>query len=544
MWRPPPEPDAVSENRINRGRPPFWLVIPGIAIAIAMLAPIIYLALRASQADSDIWPLIWRERTAQIAWNTIKLAVGVALAAAAIAVPLAWITTRTDLPMRRFWQTVAVLPLVISSYAGALAVIGALGPRGLVRDLLAPLGVDQLPSIYGFYGALFTLALFTYPYVYLAVRGSLLGLDPSLEEAARGLGFGPWRTFFRMTLPQLRPAIGAGALLSALYAVSDFSVVTLLRYDAFTRTIYTQYRAAFDRSFAAVLALILIAFALLLVLAEGRFRRSSSYYRVGAGAARAATPVQLRGVWKWVATGFCALIAILALVIPITTLVWWMLRGTSTGDGLVDIPAITANSMLLSALAAVAVMLAAVPVALLAVRYPSRLSRALERFTWLGYAMPGIAIALAFVFIGARYLLPLYQTLPLLVIAVAIRYLPQGVGATRASLLQVSPRLEEAARSLGQTPFGTVMRVTTPLASPGIFAGIVLVFLSVMRELPITLLLAPTGFQTLATQIWSYTGHGAFGRAASLAVVMIAVSSLPALLLSLRAERAFSGIGQ
>jgi iron(III) transport system permease protein len=190
------------------------------------------------------------------------------------------------------------------------------------------------------------------------------------------------------------------------------------------------------------------------------------------------------------------------------------------------------------------VTFAALPIALLAVRYPSRLSTSLERLTYLGYAMPGIAIALSFVFIGARYLQPLYQTLPLLVIAVAIRYLPQGVGTARVSLLQVNPRLEEAARTLGQSSFGAFSRVTVPLASPGILAGLALVFLSVMRELPITLMLAPTGFQTLATEIWSYTGHGAFGRAASIAVVMIAVSSLPALLLSLRAERAFGTMGQ
>jgi iron(III) transport system permease protein len=437
-----------------------------------------------------------------------------------------------------------VLPLVISSYAGALAVIGALGPRGLVRDVLAPLGVDELPSIYGFHGALLTLSLFTYPYVYLAVRGALLGLDPSLEEAARGLGYGSWRTFFNLTLPQLRPAIGAGSLLAALYAISDFSVVTLLRYDAFTRTIYTQYRAAFDRTLAAVLALMLIAFALALVVGEGRFRQRANYFRIGSGSARVAAPMKLRGPWRWVATGYCALVAMMALVIPISTLVWWMLRGTSTGAGLVDFPAVTGNSIVLGLLTALAVTLAALPVAVLSVRYPGRLTGGLERLTYLGYAMPGIAIALSFVFVGARYVTALYQTLPLLVIAIAIRYLPQGVGTTRASMLQISPRLEESARSLGQTPFGALRLITVPLASPGILAGMVLVFLSVMRELPITLMLAPTGFQTLATEIWSYTGHGAFGRAATLAVVMVGISALPALLLSWRAERSFGNLGQ
>jgi iron(III) transport system permease protein len=283
---------------------------------------------------------------------------------------------------------------------------------------------------------------------------------------------------------------------------------------------------------------------LALVMGEGRFRQRVNYFRIGSGSARVAAPMKLRGPWRWVATGYCALVAMMALVIPIATLVWWMLRGTSTGAGLVNFPAVTGNSIVLGLLTALAVTLAALPVAVLSVRYPGRLTGGLERLTYLGYAMPGIAIALSFVFVGARYITALYQTLPLLVIAIAIRYLPQGVGTTRASMLQISPRLEESARSLGQTPFGALRRVTVPLASPGILAGMALVFLSVMRELPITLMLAPTGFQTLATEIWSYTGHGAFGRAATLAVVMIGISALPALLLSWRAERSFGNLGQ
>jgi iron(III) transport system permease protein len=461
-----------------------------------------------------------------------------------VAVPLAWLTTRTDLPLRRFWQTTGALPLVISSYAGALAVIGALGPRGLVQQLLEPIGVEQLPSIYGYPGAWLTLTLFTYPYVFLAVRGALLGLDPSLEEAARGLGYGPWRAFFSMTLPQLRPAIGAGALLAALYAISDFSVVTLLRFDAFTRSIYTQYRAAFDRTFAAVLALMLIAFALALLVGEGRVRRGAAYFRVGSGPPRVAPPVRLRGWSRVLAVGYCALIALLSLGLPIATLVYWMVTGSSTGIGTIDLPAITLNSLLLAILSALAVILAALPVAILAVRHPSPVSGGLERLTYLGYAMPGIVIALAFVFVGARYLTPLYQTLPFLIAAMVIRFLPQGVGATRASLLQISPRLDDAARSLGETPFGALLRVTAPLAAPGILAGGVLVFLTVMRELPITLLLSPTGFETLASETWTYIGLGAYGRAAGPALLTILICAIPTLLLSIRSDRALGAMGQ
>jgi iron(III) transport system permease protein len=160
----------------------------------------------------------------------------------------------------------------------------------------------------------------------------------------------------------------------------------------------------------------------------------------------------------------------------------------------------------------------------------------MERTTYLGYALPGIVIALAFVFLGARYLTPIYQTLPLLVLAMVVRFVPQGVGAARTSLLQISPRLEESSRSLGRGGFGTILRITVPLAWPGISAGAALVFLTVLKELPITLLLSPTGYDTLATEIWSASEGGQFGRAAAPALLLIAISMIPTLLLAFRSS--------
>ncbi|MEZ4531421.1 MAG: ABC transporter permease subunit [Thermomicrobiales bacterium] len=193
--------------------------------------------------------------------DTALLAGAVSVTAALIAVPLAWLTLRADLPGRRVFAAVAILPLVIPSYVGAIAYVAALGPRGDLHGWLQGwFGIETIPSIYGFFGAWLILSLFTYPYVYLNVSAALAGLDPSIEDAARGLGRGPLATFFRITLPMLRPSILAGMLLSALYTVSDFGVVTLLRYDSLTRAIYVQYRASFDRSYAAALSLVLILF--------------------------------------------------------------------------------------------------------------------------------------------------------------------------------------------------------------------------------------------------------------------------------------------
>ena len=523
--------------RVMRPRLPWMLVVPALLIALATLAPIVYLVIRASEAGDDLWPLIFRERTWLVLRNTVVLAGAVSATVIVIAVPYAWLTARTDLPGRRFWATIAPLPLVIPSYAGTLAIIGALGPRGIVQKWLEPFGVDRLPEIYGFFGAWSALSLFTYPFLFLAVRAALRGLDPSLEDASRSLRRGAWYTFFRCILPQLRPAIAAGTLLCALYTISDFGVVSQMRYDAFASSIYTQYRSAFDRTLAAALGLMLVMLALGLVLIEGALRGKASYHRLGSGSAR--TPIQIElGRWRWPALGFVAVIPFMALVVPIVTLVYWLVTGASGGARLGELPRAAANSFVVASLTAGVAVLAALPVAILATRYAwSRFSRAIERMTWLGFALPGIVIALAFVFIGARYATPFYQTLPLMILALIVRFIPQAVGAARASLLQTNPRLEDASRSLGHGGYGTVFRITAPLALPGITAGAALVFLTVVKELPVTLLLSPTGFDTLSATIWNATDAQRYGQAAAPALLLIGLSLIPMLLLTARADR-------
>jgi iron(III) transport system permease protein len=366
----------------------------------------------------------------------------------------------------------------------------------------------------------------------------LQGIDPSLEEASRSLGHGPWRAFFRCVLPQLRPSIAAGALLSGLYAASDFGVVTLLRYDAFTRAIYVQYRSSFNRSQAAVLALLLIAFAVVLLLAERwvRGRRGAAYHRLGAGAGRQAKPIPL-GRWRLPGLLYCAMVVAAGVVIPVAILAYWLLHGVSRGEDADELVAAAVGSLTASTLAAGAATLAALPVAILTVRYRGRIGAVVERISYLGFSLPGIVIALAFVFLGARYLTPLYQTMTLLVVAYVVRFLPQAVGGSRLSLLQISPRLEDAARNLGRSSLGAIGAITLPLARPGVLAGAALVFLTVMKELPLTLLLRPTGMETLATNLWSATTGGAYAKAAAPALLLILASALPTLLLERRGIR-------
>jgi iron(III) transport system permease protein len=532
-------PLTANQSRIRRPtrrrtHPPLLILVPSLLVAAIMLVPVVYLVIRASDTGNEIWDLVFRRRTVDILQNTIVLAATVGAASVGIGVPLAWLTERTDLPLRRLWATLAPLPLVIPSYVGALTVVAALGPRGLVQgELERVAGIERLPEIYGLFGAWLTLTLFTFPYVFLSVRAALRGLDPALEEAARSLGHGIWRTFFFATLPQLRPAIVAGVLLTSLYTISDFGVVTLLRYDAFTRAIYVQYRASFDRTLAAALALILIGMALLLLLMEARLRGRAAYHRLGAGAARRTRPIALRR-GRIPALLFCVMVFALSLGIPAGVLGYWFVRAIRRGDDFPELSSAAIHSVTVGAWAAAGAAIASLPVALLAVRYRGRVSRWIETICYLGYGLPGIVIALACVFIGARYLTGFYQTLPMMIVAYIIRFFPQALGATRTSLLQISPRLEEAARNLGRTTTGAITSVTVPLARSGIVAGAGLVFLTVMKELPITLLLSPTEYRTLATEVWTAAGSGSYGKAAAPALVLVAISAVPTLILVVR----------
>lgn len=514
---------------------PLLLWLPALLVSLAVTLPIAYLFIRAYEGGEDVWHLIWRARTLDLLRNTALLALIVTAASVVIALPYAWLVQRTDLPWRRFWGITGMLPLAIPSYVGGYAVIAALGPRGMLQGWLEPLGVERLPEIYGLTGASLTLTALIFPYVLITLNAALAGLDPSYEEAARSLGYGPWRTFLFVDIPLLRPAIAAGGLLVALYTISEFGAVSLLRYDTFTRAIYIQYTNAFDRSLAAGLALLLIGLTVIVLLIEAITRGRARYYRVSAGGGRPAPRLRLGG-WKLPATLFCATVTLVSLVIPVGVVCYWLVRGLRAGEPLRLIWTAGWHSFYVSGLAAVAAIIAALPIALLAVRFPGRFSQVLERLSYSGYALPGIVVALSLVFFGANYAPWIYRTIGMLVIAYTVRFLPQGVGTLRAALLQVSPRVEEAARSLGLSGPRAWASVTIPLAWRGVLSGAALVFLTVIKELPATLLLRPIGFDTLATRIWGASVEGFFARAAAPALILIAISAAAMLLIE--------GVGQ
>lgn len=503
-----------------RRRAPLLLAAAASIVVALLLLPIAYLVIRVAGGGRTL-EIIGERATWRLVWNTVLLAAGVVCAAIGVAVPMAWLVVRTDLPGRRLWAVASALPLVIPSYVAAFCLLGFFGEGGLLADAL---GIRAVPRLDGYWGSLFALTLATYPYVFLLSQAALHGLDPSLEEAARGAGVAGWRLLARVTAPALRPAVGLGALLAALYTLSDFGVVSLMDYDTLTRAIYVQYKSLFDRAPAAVLALLLVSLTAIAVVLEHRTRRRGRLYRTSPGAQRRHALIRL-GPWRTAALAFSASVTGLFLVLPAGVLTYWLARGIADGRDLAVPWSEAVNSLGASALAALAAVLAALPVAVLAFRYPSRSSRLLERTAYAGNALPGLVIALSLVFFSARYASPLYQTLALLIFAYVVRFYALGLSGVESALSRVSPRFDEASRGLGRGTLATLALVTLPLMRSGLLAGAALVFLSAMKELPATLLLRPIGFETLATEIWTLTTVGAYSRAAVPALVLIVLSA-------------------
>lgn len=507
-----------------------------LLVVAALLLPPVYLVIRALETSDAALQALGRAGTWMVVGRTALLALSVTAATTLLAVPLAWLTVRSDVPLRRFWAVIIPLPLVIPSYVGAYLYVSALGPRGMLQQLLeAPFGVTRIPSFYGFWGALFTLTILSYPYMLLGLQAALRRMDPTLEEAAASLGMQRRQSFWRVVLPQLRPALGAGGLLVALYVLRDFGAVAILRYDTFTRVIYQQYRS-FDRSQAAFFALLLIGMTLVLVAFELQTRGRARYDQTGVRAVRSPQVVPL-GLWRWPAFIFCGLISFLGVLLPAGILLYWLTRGLQAGETLGVLWQATWGALSASAAGAVVTVIAALPLAILAVRYPSRWSALLERMAYAAFALPGIAVALALIFFGINFARPLYQTYAMLVLAYMILFLPQAFGTLRTALLQVHPSLEESARSLGRRPLMVFVSITMPLIRPGMLAGASLVFLTAMKELPATLLLAPLGVRTLATEVWTAVSEAYFARAAAPALLLILCSSLPLALLAAREQR-------
>lgn len=527
-------------------------ISPRLAVAAGLVSlfiaiPLVYIFIRAFGAEPEAWQRLLQTRLWKLLSNTLLLVAAVTGGTLLTGVSMAWLTERTNLPGRKIFRWMLAMPLAVPAYIGGIVHLALLRPRGgVIPQLLESLFGHPVPtpSPLGFWGAAFILTLFMYPYVYLLSGAAFRTLHASLEEAARVFGRTATQTLFHVTLPALRPGLTAGALLVALDILAEYGTVALLRYETFSSAIFVQLSGRYDRSAASVLSGILVALAIVILWGELRLQGQARFTQMES-AWRPAPPVNL-GKWRIPAFVLVLGVVTFSLLVPFTVLLIWSVRAfldphtmtTLFRTGSQGFGSYIWNSLWSSSAAAVIAVTLSLPVALLAVRYPSRFSRFVSRVCQVGYAIPGVVIALSLVLLINRALPFLYATPFVVVIAYVLRHMPQAVRASESALKQLSPSLEEAARTLGRTSLQTLIQVTLPLILPGLLAGGSLVFLTSLKELPATLLLRPAGFDTLAVRVWVWAGEGFYFQAAPAALLLVLVSALPLSFL-LRREQIF-----
>ena len=489
---------------------PTLIVAALFSLALVSL-PLIYLFKRAGQSDVETLKLIiFRAKTLEVLFTTVALVASVALLATIVGFGIAWSLHYLKLPFPNVIRALAVLPIAIPSYVFTYSY----------------LSLDLFPG--GFLAAVTVLTLSTAPYVILASIAALRRIDSSQIDVAQTLGLNQFQILVRITLPQVRNALSAGALLVSLYVLSDFGAVSLLGVDTFTRAIQNTYQGSFDRSGAAVLALMLVAVSSLVISLETSTRRRSRLIRSSVSITRKPDQIQTLKV-RFIATSLISIYLVSALFAPLAVLIYRFF----TRPEPINVPGLThaaVSTVMVSSLGAAIALILALPVAILALR-ASALGRVAERGVLLVNALPGIVMGLALVAVGSDFPWA-YQTIGLLALSYSILFLARSVGSIRNSLARVPENLTEIAATLGQSKSRIFYRITLPLAAPGVLTGTLLVFLSAMKELPATLMLRPTGFETLATEIWNNTAIFRFSEAAPYALLLVAIAAIPTFLIS------------
>jgi len=503
-------------------------VVAAAIVAVLCLPPLAVLAVQAHLGRAAT--TVDAGRLLELLGNTLLLAGLVVAASLLIGTLTAVITQRSSLAGRRVWSTLVTVPLVLPAYVVAVALTGMWGGDGVLSQWLAPWGVERLPPAAGLWAATACLATVGIPVVHALVAGALQRIDPAMEDGARLLGDPPWRVFVRVTVPQLRGTLAVAACLVALYTISDFGAVSMLRYDTFTRAVYAQFRGRVDLAPAFALCAVLVAVAGIFVVALVILRRRDGALRPHA---RAAAPRTWSRRARAASVVFLGAVVTLSSVLPIVTLATWAARGLANGAEPGPVIAEAVNTIGYALAAGLVTTLLALPVAL-AARRGTRFGQVVESTPWVVHSLPHLAIGLAILVLSVRGPAALYQSPTTLVLAYAAVFLPLAVGPILTALRRVDDRLLDVSRSLGRSDGVTVVRVLLPLARPSALTGATLVFFAAFHELPVTLLLRPTGSETLAVRVWGAMVEGQYTTASIAALLMVAIS-LPLLALHARA---------
>ena len=536
-------PARPARTARTRGPAP-WTAV-GVLVAVLVAGPLLVLP-ASFVTDPGAFDQIAADLLPEALRASAVLALGVGAGTLVLGGGLAALVSFYDFPGRRWLDWALVLPLAMPAYVLVFVLLGQYDADGtLQRAMRDVLGVG-LPEVRSTGGTITVLTLVLYPYVYVLGRSAFLEQSRDTFEAARSLGLTHARAIARLALPLARPALAAGAALAVMEALADFGAVNLLNYRAMTDAIYRVWYGAFDRAAALQLATVLVSLTVGLVLLE-RMLRGRARYHGALARGEAVVPRRLRGPRAWLAAALPVALLALVLVGPMAQLAVWSAQSLGEGAAGSDLLRAALTSVSLAGVAALIAVAAATVVVYGRRTQPSRAGEATARLQTIGYAVPGTVVAVA-VYIPLAWLdrrvdgvlgtgLLLTGTAVGLVLAYLVRFQALAYFAVESRMARLDPALDDAAQSLGADRGRVLADVHLPLLWPGIVTAALLVFVEVMKELPATALLRPLGNDTLAIAVWEATKDSRFDTAALPALLIVAVSLAPVVLM-IRLSRA------
>jgi iron(III) transport system permease protein len=526
-------------------------ILGGTAVALIVAAPLLAIVWIALFPSENIWPHLATTILPRHSWNTVLLMLGNGIGVFVIGTSTAWLVATSEFPGRRLFEWALLLPLAVPAYIVAFVYTDILefaGPiQGLLRDIFGWQTKRDywFPEIRSMGGAMFVMSFVLYPYVYLLARATFLEQSLSLLEVSRTLGRGPWKSFFTVALPLARPAIVVGIALALMETLADFGTVDYFAVNTLTVSIFEVWLGMGNAGGAAQIALVMLAFVVVLISLERIGRRGRRYHDTS-NHHTSPSRYRLGATRRWWATIFCLLPVLIGFIIPAGVLtrhatVFFDESWNAAFFGFAR------NSLMLATLAAVAAVAIAVFLAY-GRRMSGRAFGILSRVALLGYAVPGAVLAIGVLipfarldnavdsvardWFGISTGLVLSGTIFALIFAYVVRFLAVGFGAVEASLGKIQPTMDMAARSLGAGPGRTLWRIHIPLVRGSLIAAGTIVFVDSMKELPATLILRPFNFDTLATHVYQFASDELLEQSALSALTIVLAGILPVILLS------------
>jgi len=527
--------------------------LAAVAIALLIVVPLTVVLSSLLSPEREVWGHLLEYVLPGLLANTFRLALGVGLGVTLLGVSLAWLTAACDFPGRRFFSWALLLPLAVPAYVTAFVYVALLDFTGPVQTWLREMagGPVAFPPIRSAGGVIAVMSLALYPYVYLLARNAFLTQGCRALEAAQSLGYGRVAGFFKVALPMARPWIMGGLMLALMETLADFGTVAVFNYDTFTTAIYKTWFGLFSLQGASQLASVLILLVFALIAAEQLSRRRLRYTQ--AGRHSRSERIVLHGAAGWLSAAYAALVLAVGFVLPVWQLAVWTAQ-VAAQDFDARYLDFLWHSLLLGGLAAAITAAAALVLAYARRQRRDAFTQLATRVATLGYAVPGPVLAVGIViplawfdrqlaflakdWLGMETGLLLQGTLLVMLPAYLTRFLAVGYNPVDSAMQRITRSVDEAARTFGVSGLAMLRRVHLPMLRGGLLSAAALVFVDVMKEMPITLMTRPFGWDTLAVRIFEMTSEGEWERAALPAVALVLAGLLPIALLVRQSERA------